>query len=127
MKNRLIIYVIFFVLYCALAFPIASIQDILKIGTTELVLFLGFGILNTLFAFFFLKWNNVLNIIASFFISLCSLTVVHLISELHLEPSWDAYGIFTAIGTNAFTSILLWEVMFQIKRKLTSPKFKNKQ
>ena len=122
MKYRIIIYIIFFIIYCALAFPIASVQDIFKIGSTELILFLGFGILNILFAFYFLKWNKTLNIIISFLISFVALSAVHLVSKLHLEPDWDAYGIYTAIITNALTSILLWEVTFQIKRKLTIQK-----
>ena len=118
MKYRIFIYIIFFVIYCALAFPIASIQDIFKVGSTELMLFLGFGILNVLFAFYFLKWNKTLNIILSFLISFVALSVVHLVSKFHLEPDWDAYGIYTAIITNALTSILFWEVTFQIKKKL---------
>ena len=122
MKYRVIIYIIFFIIYCALAFPIASIEDIFKIGSTELILFLGFGILNILFAFSFLKWNKTLNIIISFLISFVALIVVHLVSKFHLEPDSDAYGIYTAIITNALTSILLWEVTFQIKRKLTIQK-----
>ena len=122
MKYRIIIYIIFFIIYCALAFPIASVQDIFKIGSTELILFLGFGILNILFAFYFLKWNKSLNIIISFLISFVALSAVHLVSKLHLEPDWDAYGIYTAIITNALTSILLWEVTFQIKPKRTIQK-----
>ncbi len=121
MKYRIIIYMIFFIIYCALAFPIASIQDIFKIGSTELILFLGFGILNILFAFYFLKWNKTLNIIISFIISFVALSTVHLVTKFHLEPNWDAYGIYTAIITNALTSILLWEVAFQIKKKLKIP------
>ena len=105
-----------------MAFPIASFQDIFKIGSTELILFLGFGILNILFAFYFLKWNKTLNIIISFLLSFVALSAVYLVSKLHLEPDWDAYGIYTAIITNALTSILLWEVTFQIKRKLTIQK-----
>ena len=122
MKYRIIIYIFFFIIYCALAFPIASVQDIFKIGSTELILFLGFGILNILFAFYFLKWNKSLNIIISFLISFVALSAVHLVSKLHLEPDWDAYGIYTAIITNALTSILLWEVTFQIKPKRTIQK-----
>ncbi|WP_177766297.1 hypothetical protein [Flavobacterium sp. I3-2] len=115
MKKRILYYIVFLILYIILAFPIASIDNLIEFIDFENVLILGFGILNCFLAFIFLKWNFIFNIIISFLISLISLLLVNLILKLNLAPNSDAYGIQTAILTNAIISIALWEITFQAK------------
>lgn len=118
--RKLITYLILFTLYCLLTFPIASIDDILKTDNFYLVTGLGFGILNSIIAFIILKWKDSLNIITAFSIAFISLAIAYLLIELRWAPDWDDYGMITAISTNAISSIILWEIAFQIKKKYRS-------
>ena len=118
MKKRIIIYIGFFILYILLAFPIASLEDFIKNVDLEIVLIFGFGLLNCAFSFLFLKWSKILNIIVAFIISSISILIVNLTWKLNIAPDWDAYGIQTAIFTNALVSIILWEITYQLKKIL---------
>jgi hypothetical protein len=113
-KHRIIYYLIFFILYCALAFPIASITDFNKNLNLETTLIVGFGILNSIFAYKFLSANIIFKIIISFLISTIAIFVVGYASKMNIAPASDSYGIQTAILTNAISSIILWEIAQRI-------------
>lgn len=115
--KKVIIYIILLVLYCLVAFPIAAIDDILKTDNFYLITGLGFGVLNSMIAFIILKWKNSFNIIISFLIAFIALAIADLLMEMQWHPDWDDYGITTAICTNAISSIILWEIVFQIKKR----------
>lgn len=115
--RKLITYLILFILYCLLAFPIAAINDILNTNSFYLVTSLGFGVLNSIIAFIILKWKNSFNIITGFTIAFIALALAYLLMELRWNPDWDDYGMITAIFTNAISSIILWEIAFRIKKK----------
>lgn len=118
--KKVITYLILFILYCLLAFPIAAIDDILKTGNFYLITGLGFGVLNSIIAFIILKWKNSFNIIISFLIAFIALAIADLLMEMQWHPDWDDYGITTTICTNAIVSIILWEIAFRIKKKYRS-------
>lgn len=115
--RKLIIYLILFILYCLLAFPIAAIDDVLNTHSFYLVTSLGFGILNSIIAFIILKWKSSLNIISGFIIAFIALAAAYLLMELRWNPDWDDYGMMTAICTNAISSVILWEIALQIKKR----------
>lgn len=115
--RKLITYLILFILYCLLAFPIAAIDDVLNTHSFYLVTSLGFGILNSIIAFIILKWKSSLNIISGFIIAFIALAAAYLLMELRWNPDWDDYGMMTAICTNAISSVILWEIALQIKKK----------
>lgn len=115
--RKLISYLILFILYCLLAFPIAAIDDLLNTDNFYLVTSLGFGVLNSIIAFIILKWKNSLNVIAGFTIAFIALAIAYTLMELRWAPDWDDYGMTTAICTNAVSSIILWEITFRIKKK----------
>lgn len=115
--RKLITYLILFILYCLLAFPIAAIDDVLNTHSFYLVTSLGFGILNSIIAFIILKWKSSLNIISGFIIAFIALAAAYLLMELRWNPDWDDYGMMTAICTNAISSVILWEIALQIKKR----------
>ncbi|MBP2616519.1 hypothetical protein [Chryseobacterium jejuense] len=118
--KKAITYLILFILYCLVAFPIAAIDDILKSDNFYLVTSLGFGILNSIITFIILKWKDSFNIITAFSIAFIALAIAYLLMEVRWAPDWDDYGMITAICTNAISSIVLWEIAFQIKKKYIS-------
>ncbi|WP_347217681.1 hypothetical protein [Chryseobacterium sp.] len=118
--KKAITYVILFIIYCLLSFPIAAIDDILNTNNFYLVTSLGFGVLNSIIAFIILKWKSSFNIITGLTIAFIALALAYLLMELRWNPDWDDYGMITAICTNAISSIVLWEVVIQIKKKYSS-------
>lgn len=118
--KKLITYLILFILYCLLAFPVAAIDDILNTNNFYLVTSLGFGVLNSIIAFIILKWKSSFNIITGLTIAFIALALAYLLMELRWNPDWDDYGMITAICTNAISSIILWEIAFWIKKKYIS-------
>lgn len=113
-KRRLLFYIIFFILYAFLSWPMTIFQSIFVNLYVSLIV--GFGILNSIFAFLFLKWNTILNILAAFTIAGIGVFAIFLSFKLKLAPNSDAYGIGTAILSNAIVSIILWEITYQIIR-----------
>lgn len=118
--RKLITDLILFILYCLLAFPIAAIDDALNTNNFYLVTSLGFGVLNSIIAFIILKWKSSFNIITGFIIAFIALAAAYLLMELRWNPDWDDYGMMTAICTNAISSVILWEIALQIKKKYLS-------
>ena len=117
MKKRLLAYIVLFIVYCFLAVPIAALDDILNTDQFELVTGLGFGILNSLFAFIVLKWKIIFSVISGLSVAFLSLAMANLTWLLKIAPEWDDYGIMTAILTNATSSIVFWEIIFWSKIK----------
>ncbi|SFN07503.1 hypothetical protein SAMN05421594_0827 [Chryseobacterium oleae] len=117
MKKRLLAYILLFIVYCFLAVPIATLDDILNTHQFELVTGLGFGILNFLFSFIVLKWKIIFSVISGLFIAFLALAMANLTWLLKIAPEWDDYGIMTAILTNAASSIVFWEIIFWSKSK----------
>ena len=118
--RKLITDLILFILYCLLAFPIAAIDDALNTNSFYLVTSLGFGVLNSIIAFIILKWKSCFNIITGFIIAFIALAAAYLLMELRWNPDWDDYGMMTAICTNAISSVILWEIALQIKKRYLS-------
>lgn len=118
--RKLITDLILFILYCLLAFPIAAIDDALNTNNFYLVTSLGFGVLNSIIAFIILKWKSSFNIITGFIIAFIALAAAYLLMELRWNPDWDDYGMMTAICTNAISSVILWEIALQIKKRYLS-------
>jgi lysylphosphatidylglycerol synthetase-like protein (DUF2156 family) len=76
-------------------------------------------IINALFAFIFLKFPNKLyNFIAAFFIT--SIGILSVIIVMNLNLGWKTIEI--SLFSNAISSILAWEIAFQIKQKKMSTK-----
>lgn len=115
--RKLITCLVLFILYCLLAFPIAAIDDVLNTNSFYLVTSLGFGVLDSIISFIILKCKSIFNIITGFVIAFIALSAAHLLMELRWNPDWDDYGMMTAICTNAISSVILWEIALQIKKR----------
>ncbi|RUT71729.1 hypothetical protein D0817_03330 [Flavobacterium cupreum] len=73
-----------------------------------------FFCINVLFALIFLKFpNKFYNFIAAFFIT--SIGILSVIIVLNLKLGWEAIEI--SLYSNAISSILAWEIVFQIRQK----------
>lgn len=118
--KKAITYVMLFIMYCLLAFPIAGIDSMLGLHNFYITTGLGFGVLNSVIAFIILKWKSSFNIITGFVIAFIALSAAYLLLELHWIPNWDSIGMATAIVGNAVTSIILWETAVIIKKKSIS-------
>lgn len=118
--KKAITYVILFIMYCLLAFPITGIDSVLGLHNFYLTTGFGFGVLNSIIAFIILQWKSSFNIITGFVIAFIALSTAYLLLELHWVPNWDSIGMATAIIGNAVTSIILWEIAVLIKKKSIS-------
>ena len=80
----------------------------------------GFLLINLLFSFFVLKWTPLLNIVSSIIIAALALFLALKFGDLHLFSKFDAYGVKTALMANAIFSVILWEIVYQIKARKQS-------
>lgn len=113
MLKRLFIYLILLIIY--LFIPGISQQIFMKYDDYWFYVLstLLFGI-NLLFAFIFLKFpNKFYNFIAAFFIT--SIGILSVIIVLNLKLGWEAIEI--SLYSDAISSLIAWEVVFQIKQK----------
>ncbi|MDQ6469072.1 hypothetical protein RB619_00365 [Flavobacterium sp. LHD-80] len=114
LQIRILLYSILFFLYLTTTPILLTIGEKLK---TDPYVTLGFGfaILNLIYAFLALKWTLLLNIIYSIAIATLSLTLALKFTNLHLLLNYDPYQVKTAIFANAVFSIILWEIVYQLK------------
>ncbi|WP_394773409.1 hypothetical protein [Flavobacterium sp.] len=116
---RILFYSILFFLYLSSTSALLSLAERLSTDPFK-TLGCGFAVLNIIYAFFALKWNVLLNIVSSIAIAALALFSAMKFGDLHLFSNLDPYGIKTAIMANAVFSILLWEIVYQIKWKINS-------
>jgi lysylphosphatidylglycerol synthetase-like protein (DUF2156 family) len=113
MLKRLFIYLILLIIYIFLpgiSQQIFITYDDYWFYIISALLF----IINALFAFHFLKFTNKLcNFTTAFFIT--SIGILSVIIVMNLNLGWKAIEI--SLFSNAISSILAWEVLFQIKQK----------
>jgi hypothetical protein len=116
---RILIYSILFFLYLSSTPLLLTLGEKLKTDPF-ITLGCGFALLNLAYAFFALKWTVLLNIICSVTIAALALFLALKFTNLHLFLNYDPYQVKTAILTNAVFSIVLWEIVYQVKiRKQT--------
>ena len=116
MAKRLLTYVILIFLYIFLPGIVQKIFMEYDEYYDYIITTLLF-IVNSLFAFNFLKLCNKLsNLIAAVIVTLIGILSALLILDLYLK--WE--GIIVAILSNAISSIFAWEIIFQFKRKKTA-------
>lgn len=114
--RRLVIYCFFFLVYTILSWPITGLQLIFENLYVSLIF--GFGLINSIFSYLFLKEKILMNMLVGFTIALFGTLSIYLGLKFEIAPSSDAYGIKTAIISNAIISIILWEITFQIFRTI---------
>ncbi|MEN2413063.1 hypothetical protein [Flavobacterium mesophilum] len=115
---RILSYSILFFLY------LISTPIILKIGEklkTDPFVTLGFGyaVFNIIYAFVALKWRLMLNILFAIAISTLALFLALQFTNLHLLIEYDPYQVKTAILANAVFAVIFWELVYQVKTRLT--------
>ncbi|MEO0038369.1 MAG: hypothetical protein RIQ59_1580 [Bacteroidota bacterium] len=76
-----------------------------------------FSIIDIIFAFYFLHFKSSFNIFIGILLAYLSLFLAFKFSDLRLFENYDAYNIKTVIFCNAINSIILWELLYQIKNK----------
>jgi len=114
---RILIYSILFFLYLSSTPLLLTLGE--KLKTDPFVtLGCGFALLNLVYAFFALKWNILLNIICSLAIAVFALFLALKFTNLHLFLNYDPYQVKTAILANAVFSIILWEIVYQLKIRI---------
>ena len=112
MIKRLLPYLILLFVYIVLP-PICQ-QIFMNYNNYHFYIIVFFlSIVNILFAFRFLKLSSLLNFITALFITL---TGILLAFKLVLFQ-YSYYKIQIAIFYNAFFSIVIWEIVFQLRRK----------
>ena len=117
---RILIYSILFFLYLSSTPLLLTLGEKLKTDPF-ITLGCGFALLNLVYAFFALKWTVLLNIACSIAIAALALFLALKFTNLHLFLNYDPYQVKTAILANAVFSIILWEIVYQVKiRKHTA-------
>ncbi|MFB3388755.1 hypothetical protein [Flavobacterium sp. LAR06] len=114
---RILIYSILFFLYLSSTPLLLTLGEKLKTDPF-ITLGCGFALLNLIYAFFALKWNVLLNIICSLAIAVFALFLALKFTNLHLFLNYDPYQVKTAILANAVFSIILWEIVYQLKIRI---------
>jgi len=114
---RILIYSILFFLYLSSTPLLLTLGEKLKTDPF-ITLGCGFALLNLVYAFFALKWNILLNIICSLAIAVFALFLALKFTNLHLFLNYDPYQVKTAILANAVFSIILWEIVYQLKIRI---------
>ncbi|MFD1603038.1 hypothetical protein ACFSJW_06940 [Flavobacterium artemisiae] len=115
---RILIYSVLFFIYLTSTQYLLSLGETLKTEPYR-TLGCGFAVLNLIYAFLGLKWKPILNIVSSIGIAALALFLALQFANLHLLVKYDPYLVKTAIFANALFSIILWEIVYQIKKKIT--------
>lgn len=117
-QNRVIYYLVMLIIYWFATSLLISLDSTLHINNVFITLGFGFTLINIIHSFFILKWTILLNVLFSIVIALLSLFLALKFGDLHIFSKYDAYNILTAIISNALFSIVLWEIVFQVKTKM---------
>jgi len=71
--------------------------------------------INLLYTFIVLKMHWIVNVVCSAAVPCLSLSLTFFIIDQGWYPSSDFYGITTAIACLGIFSVLLWELLYQVK------------
>jgi predicted membrane channel-forming protein YqfA (hemolysin III family) len=126
LQNRIINYLVMFVIYYFTTFLLMSLDEHLEIHKVFIILVCGFTLINIFHSFLILKWTTLFNTLCSIIIAWLSLFLALKLADLHLFSKYDDYDVLTAIISNAVFSIMFWEIAYQTKVKMISNK-KNKK
>ena len=77
---------------------------------------------NIVFSIFFLKSTYVRNILYGILTTVISIVAVILIMHFKIKPEFDFYGGYTALFIYAVSSIICWELIYQLNEKTTANK-----
>jgi len=113
---RILLYSILFFLYLTSTPLLLTLGEKLKTDP-YITLGCGFAVLNIIYSFLGLKWTTLLNIICSVAIAVLALFLALKFTNLHLLLDYDPYQVKTAIFANAVFSIIVWEIVYQVKSR----------
>ncbi|MFD1603037.1 hypothetical protein ACFSJW_06945 [Flavobacterium artemisiae] len=113
LKARIFIYLTMLVVYFFVASFLFELSDRLNSDFYITVSF-GYVFLNIIYSCFVLKWTLLLNSICSFLIAFLSVFLAIKAGSMLLFTTFSE-NVQTAIFTNALCSIILWEIVYQIK------------
>ena len=74
----------------------------------------GLILLNLFYAFFFLKSKLWINFVSGLFVTTLSCGVVYIVLINKIKPNFDFYGIYTALLSYGISSIIAWEICYQV-------------
>lgn len=115
--NRVIKYVLFIISSFIIPFALTSII-ISSTGNREEGMGYGFSIpflvVNLVFAFFIIKSNIVIKILTGLIVTITTLGVMWIVMTSGIfESKNDMYGIWGAMFTYIFTSVISWELTYR--------------
>ena len=74
----------------------------------------GLMFLNLFYAFYFLKSKFWINLVSGLLVTTLSYGVVYIILTNKIKPDFDFYGIYTALFSYGISSIVAWEICYQV-------------
>jgi hypothetical protein len=74
----------------------------------------GLMFLNLFYAFYFLKSKFWINLVSGLFVTTLSCGVVYVILTNKIKPDFEFYGIYTALFSYGISSIVAWEICYQV-------------
>ena len=77
-------------------------------------IFSGLILLNLFYAFYFLKSKLWINLVCGLFVTALSCAIVYIAYTNKIKPDFDFYGIFTALFSYGISSIVAWEIFYQV-------------
>lgn len=115
--NRLVLYIVLLVIYwlailAFLQFNISIVDDVI----VSIVILLT--LINFIFTFAVLKMHWLINILCSAVVPLISLAITFYLTNKGWYLTSDFNGMYTAIVYLGLFSVILWEVIYNIKRKI---------
>jgi hypothetical protein len=114
--KRLVLYIVLLVIYWTailafLQFNILIVDDVIVSIVIVLTL------INLILTFAVLKMHWLINILCSAVVPLINLAITFYLTDKGWYPSSDFYGMYSAIGYLGLFSVILWEVIYNIKEK----------
>jgi hypothetical protein len=114
--KRLVLYIVLLVIYWTailafLQFNILIVDDVI----VSIVIVLA--LINLILTFAVLKIHWLINILCSAVVALISLVITFYLTNKGWYPSSDFNGMYTAIVYLGLFSVILWEVIYNIKEK----------
>lgn len=113
LKARVLIYLTMLIVYFFAAYFLFELSDRLN-SDFFITVSLGYVFLNIIYSCFVLKWTLLLNSICSVLIAFLSVFLAIKTGAMLLFTTFTE-NVQTAIFANALFSIILWEIVYQIK------------
>jgi hypothetical protein len=115
--KRLVLYIVLLAIYWSailafLHFNLLIVEDVI----VSIVILLT--CINLILTFAILKMHWLVNILCSAVVPLISLAITFYLTNKGWYPSSDFYEMYTAIVYLGLFSVILWEVIYNIKRKI---------